>query len=87
MVEVSYDELVTRPLLILEQVYMHIGVRWNPVVHPLHFQSELDGIGTHMRNCHRELSVEMKEMLSDRWRSYFEAFGYNLHGLKLAKAR
>ena len=72
VMEVSYEDLVRRPSDTLKSIYAHVGVPYNED----HFKREIDALSGYRVNNHADLPMSIKSVIRQRWKSYYDAFGY-----------
>ncbi|MBD15500.1 MAG: sulfotransferase family protein [Planctomycetaceae bacterium] len=74
VVELRYEDLVENPLDRLRQVYEHLDLGAFTRVEKA-AQAYLAEVKNYRRN-HYELSAEKRQVIQDRWKDYFERYGY-----------
>ena len=74
VVELRYEDLVENPLDRLRQVYEHLDLGAFTHVEQA-AQAYLAEVKNYRRN-HYELSAEKRQVIQDRWKDYFERYGY-----------
>eukprot|EP01041_Mallomonas_annulata_P001541 gene1541-2978_t len=75
-IEISYKDFVIKPSEYLRQIYTHIDIQWNNKIEFLY-----ENIGkefkSYSKNKHVNLPEDMKVLIQNRWREYFEVFDYS----------
>ena len=73
VIEVSYDQLVRHPSDTLKNIYEHASLHFDED----HFAREIEALSGYKVNNHAELPSSIKTVLRQRWKSYYETFGYS----------
>ena len=73
VIEVSYDQLFRHPSDTLKNIYEHASLHFDED----HFAREIEALSGYKVNNHAELPSSIKTVLRQRWKSYYETFGYS----------
>jgi omega-hydroxy-beta-dihydromenaquinone-9 sulfotransferase len=77
LVEVSFDELSQSPIQTVKRIYDELGWSMTPIMESS-LQQELGDVKAYQRNCHKELSPDLKSIVNKRWGPSFQRFGYEI---------
>ena len=82
LIEVSFDDLSTRPLETVQAIYSHFSWNWAGIETQL--QSELSNVKAHVRNLNTPLPPALRQIVEQRWGDSFDRLGYSRYeeGLK-----
>ncbi len=73
--EIAYEELIARPVEVLEQAYQALGLEGFVAMKP-RLESYVTDQSSYQRNRHAELPDDDVKRLKREWGRYFEALGY-----------
>ena len=71
-IEVSYEDLIRRPADTLKSIYEHVNIPYNEI----HFKREINALSAYRVNNLADLPTSVKNAVRERWKSYYDAFGY-----------
>ena len=76
LIEISYDDFVSEPLVKLEKTYTHLGL--NDYTKAVSFlKEEIKHVENYKTNDYSTLDIETKSIVIDKWGFMFERYGYN----------
>jgi omega-hydroxy-beta-dihydromenaquinone-9 sulfotransferase len=80
LIEISFDDLSHHPIETVQRIYKSLGWTMTQNYQRL-LQAELTDVLSYQRNCHKELSPDLKHVVNQRWGPSIQRFGYKMEAI------